>query len=121
MKKYIIAGLAAVCCVTLSSCGKSAKQLNNTGIEYYNASQYEKAAETFIQAAEKDKDGSAEYYVNLGKTYIELGQYDNAKEAFLNALSNAADDKTALWGHGCCNILYGRLCFVNGVFWKNRR
>ena len=98
MKKYIIAGLAAVCCVTLSSCGKNARQLNNTGIEYYNASQYEKAADTFLQAAEKDKDGSAEYYANLGKTYIELGQYDKAGEAFMNALSNVTDDKTALWG-----------------------
>ena len=86
---------------------RNARQLNNTGIEYYNASQYEKAADTFLQAAEKDKDGSAEYYANLGKTYIELGQYDKAGEAFLNALSNVTDDKTALWGMGVVSYYTG--------------
>lgn len=102
MKKYILARLAVmtVCCMSLSACGKSAKQLNNTGIEYFNSSQYEKAVDTFRQAAEKDKDGSAEYYDNLGKAYIELGQYQNAEDAFLSALGNVDDDKTALWGMG---------------------
>ena len=78
MKRFLLIGAVFFCSVALSACGKSAKQLNNTGIEYFNASEYEKAVTAFEQAIDKDKDGKPEYNVNLGKSYIELGKYEEA-------------------------------------------
>ena len=43
MKKITLAGAVIVCSIALCACGKNAKKLNNTGIEYYNAEQYDKA------------------------------------------------------------------------------
>ena len=99
-KKIIYTGMALLCCVGLSACGKSAKQLNNIGIEYYNDSEYENAVDAFSEAADKDKEGKAEYYVNLGKSYLELGEYENAQTAFLSALKKEADNEEAYRGLG---------------------
>ena len=85
MKKITLAGAVIVCSIALCACGRNAKKLNNTGIEYYNAEQYDKAVKAFEEAVDKDKDGKAEYNVNLGKAYVELGNYDEAKKAFMAA------------------------------------
>ena len=55
MKKITLAGAVIVCSIALCACGKNAKKLNNTGIEYYNAEQYDKAVKAFEEAVDKDK------------------------------------------------------------------
>ncbi len=85
MKKITLAGAVIVCSIALCACGRNAKKLNNTGIEYYNAEQYDKAVKAFEEAVDKDKDGKAEYNVNLGKAYVELGNCVNG--FFFNSIS----------------------------------
>ena len=99
-KRLIFTAMALLCCTSLSACGKSAKQLNNIGIEYYNDSEYKKAADAFSQAVDKDKEGRAEYYVNLGKAYLELGDYKNAQASFMSALDKESDNEEANSGLG---------------------
>ncbi len=96
-----------MCSVALCSCSKSAKQFNNTGIEYYNASEYDKAVNAFEQAVEKDNDGTAQYNVNLGKAYVELGKYEEAKDAFMAAYADDKSSKEAQWGVGVASYFLG--------------
>ena len=103
MKKITLAGAVIVCSIALCACGRNAKKLNNTGIEYYNAEQYDKAVKAFEEAVDKDKDGKAEYNVNLGKAYVELGNYDEAKKAFMAAYNDDKSSKEAQWGIGVCS------------------
>lgn len=93
--------------MALCACGKSAKQLNNTGIEFFNASDYEKAVTAFEQAIEKDKDGKPEYNVNLGRAYVELGKYDEAEKAFMAAYTDDKTSKAAQWGIGVSAYFLG--------------
>ncbi len=103
MKKMTLAGAMIVCSIALCACGKNAKKLNNTGIEYYNAEQYDKAVKAFEEAVDKDKDGKAEYNVNLGKAYAELGNYEEAEKAFMAAYTDDKSSKEAQWGIGVCS------------------
>lgn len=107
MKKILLIGALAMCSAMLCSCGRNAKQLNNTGIGYYNASEYEKAVDAFEQAVEKDKDGVAQYNVNLGKAYVELGNYEEAKNAFMAAYADDKSSKEAQWGIGVASYFLG--------------
>lgn len=107
MKKILVIGFLAICSTALCSCGKSAKQLNNTGIEYYNESEYEKAVDAFEQAVEKDQNGTAQYTVNLGKAYAELGNYEEAKNAFMAAYTDDKSSKEAQWGIGVASYFLG--------------
>lgn len=99
-KSILFTGIAMLCCAGLSACGKSAKQLNNIGIEYYNNADYEKAADAFAEAVDKDKEGKAEYYVNLGKAYLELEDYENAGISYRSALEKEPDNEEAYRGLG---------------------
>ncbi len=87
--KYIFF-TAAFCTLALTACSKSAKQLNNEGIAFYNAGEYEKAMEAFSDAIAKEGDNS-EYYMNLGMTYLELEDYVSAEEAFNVVVGNEPD------------------------------
>ena len=107
MKKFLLIGAVVFCSMALSACGKSAKQLNNTGIEFFNESDYEKAVTAFEQAIEKDKDGKPEYNVNLGKAYAELGKYDEAEKAFMAAYTDDKTSKDAQWGIGVSAYFLG--------------
>lgn len=78
--KYILL-TAALCTLTLTACSKSAKELNNEGIEFYNAGDYESAKTAFSDAIAMEEDNE-EYYMNLGMTYLELEDYAAAEEAF---------------------------------------
>ena len=53
MKKILVIGVLAICSTALCSCGKSAKQFNSTGIEYYNESEYEKAVDAFDEGGKR--------------------------------------------------------------------
>ena len=107
MKKKLLIGAVVFCSMALCACGKSAKQLNNTGIEFFNASDYEKAVTAFEQAIEKDKDGNPEYNVNLGRAYVELGKYDEAEKAFMAAYTDDKTSKAAQWGIGVSSYFLG--------------
>lgn len=107
MKKKLLIGAVVFCSMALCACGKSAKQLNNTGIEFFNASDYEKAVTAFEQAIEKDKDGKPEYNVNLGRAYVELGKYDEAEKAFMAAYTDDKTSKAAQWGIGVSAYFLG--------------
>lgn len=101
MKKSIFIGITiAACFAGLTACSQKPRQFNNMGIEYYNAAQYDKAAEAFLKAAEGDKENNPEYYVNYGMAELEMENYDKAEEAFLKVLTYEPDNAKAYRGLG---------------------
>lgn len=107
MKKGILLGLTiAACAVCLTACGESAKDFNNTGIDYYNNSEYQKAVESFSKAVEMDKD-NAEYCYNLGMAELELVDYGAAEAAFKAALGCDPDRLDCYRGLGMVHYFSG--------------
>lgn len=74
--------LALLC---VSCTGEKSLQDYEKGVLAYEAADYEKAAEYFEAALDKNPD-KAEYYLYYGYALMELGQYEEAKTQFEKAM-----------------------------------
>ena len=78
----------AVLCLSLvvSGCGLSkANRSYSKALSYYEAGEYEKAEDSFIDAIKANPD-KAEYYLDYGFTLIKLGRYEDAIKEFQRIL-----------------------------------
>lgn len=92
--EQIIAMLCVV--LLLSACGTdSAEAYSKEGLEYYEAGEYESAAQSFMTAIEKD-EGCADYYLYLCYALAAQGDIAGAASACQNALALSEDDP-AVW------------------------
>ena len=62
VKKNIAIVLAGVCVFSLSGCGSGAGKNYDTGMEYFEAGEYEEACDSFTDAIAINPD-KAEYYL----------------------------------------------------------
>jgi len=80
MKKLLSIGLFVIMIVVLVSCN-SAAGLESAGKKSFSEGNYEKAAENFSKAIEKNPN-RADYYIEYGLTLVALGKYKEALEQF---------------------------------------
>lgn len=101
MKKRLFVAMSViiVCMTILTGCGKKAEDYNNTGIQLYNSSEFDKAQEEFKQAIKLQPD-NAEYYLNLGKAQLEVRAYDDALSSFQEAVAKGSEDLEVYRGLG---------------------
>ena len=102
----------AVLCLSLvvSGCGLSkANRSYSKALSYYEAGEYEKAEDSFIDAIKANPD-KAEYYLDYGFTLIKLGRYEDAIKEFQRILMEKEiaivkqNNKKAYRGIGIANL-----------------
>jgi len=121
--------LAVAAAVFLTACGEdkmTPKSENKKGMAYYEAGDYEKAAEYFARALELD-NSDLEIHNNYGMTLLQLKQYEDALQQFEIVLVNSSSgsdaerlNKFAIRGKGLVyiqqqNYTEALTCFNNAL------
>lgn len=81
IKKNIAIVLAGLCVFTLLGCGSGAGKNYDTGMEHFEAGEYEEACISFTDAIAINPD-KAEYYIAYGMALIGMAQYEEARTQF---------------------------------------